>query len=54
MPVLAGELWYEFWDTHLTFEKSWLARLNYVHQNPVKHGFGTFSKSVSLVLGAMV
>jgi putative transposase len=25
---------YEFWDTHLTFEKSWLARLNYVHQNP--------------------
>jgi REP-associated tyrosine transposase len=28
---------YEFWDTHLTFEKSWLARLN-VHQNAVKHG----------------
>ena len=28
---------YEFWDTRLTFEKSWLARLNYVHQNPVKH-----------------
>ncbi|MBA2436038.1 MAG: hypothetical protein M3480_05875 [Verrucomicrobiota bacterium] len=28
---------YEFWDTHLTFEKSWLARLNYVHQNPVHH-----------------
>ena len=29
---------YEFWDTHLTFAKSWIARLNYVHQNPVKHG----------------
>ena len=28
---------YEFWDTHLTFEKSWLGRLKYVHQNPVKH-----------------
>jgi len=28
---------YEFWDTRLRFEKSWLARLNYVHQNPVKH-----------------
>jgi len=27
-----------FWDTRLTFEKSYLARLNYVHQNPVKHG----------------
>jgi putative transposase len=29
---------YEFWDTRLSFEKSWLARLNYVHQNAVKHG----------------
>jgi putative transposase len=29
---------YEFWDSRLTFEKSWLARLNYVHQNPVRHG----------------
>ncbi len=33
-----GRVMYEFWDTRLTFEKSWLARLNYVHQNPVKHG----------------
>jgi putative transposase len=32
---------YEFWDTHLTFEKSWLTRLNYVHQNPVKHALVT-------------
>ena len=29
---------YQFWDTQLTFEKSWLARLHYVHQNPVHHG----------------
>jgi putative transposase len=29
---------YEFWDTRLTFEKSWLARLKYVHHNPVHHG----------------
>ncbi len=28
---------YQFWDTELTFEKSYLARLNYVHQNPVHH-----------------
>ena len=34
---------YEFWDTRLTFEKSWLARLNYVHQNPVKHGIVAFA-----------
>ena len=32
------EVWFNFWDTKLTFEKSYLARLNYVHQNPVKHG----------------
>ena len=31
-------VWHNFWDTELTFEKSYLARLNYVHQNPVKHG----------------
>ena len=29
---------YQFWDTQLTYEKSWLARLNYVHQNAVHHG----------------
>src|SRR6185295_13265442 len=32
------QVWYNFWDTKLTFENSYLARLNYVHQNPVKHG----------------
>jgi putative transposase len=31
-------VWFNYWDTQLTYEKSYLARLNYVHQNPVKHG----------------
>jgi putative transposase len=31
-------VWHNFWDTELTYEKSYLARLNYVHQNAVKHG----------------
>lgn len=31
-------VWYNFWDTKLTYERSYLARLKYVHQNPVKHG----------------
>jgi putative transposase len=31
-------VWFNFWDTKLTYERSYLARLNYVHQNPVKHG----------------
>lgn len=30
-------VWYQYWDTHLTYHKSYLARLNYVMQNPVKH-----------------
>jgi putative transposase len=32
------QVWFNYWDTQLTFEKSYLARLNYVHQNAVKHG----------------
>jgi hypothetical protein len=32
------KVWHNFWDTKLTYEKSYLARLNYVHQNPVRHG----------------
>jgi putative transposase len=32
------KVWHNFWDTKLTYQKSYLARLNYVHQNPVKHG----------------
>jgi putative transposase len=35
--VSGRTVWYNFWDKRLTFEKSYLARLNYVHQNPVKH-----------------
>lgn len=32
------QVWYNYWDTCLTYEKSYLARLHYVHMNPVKHG----------------
>jgi putative transposase len=35
------KVWCNFWETQLTFEKSYLARLNYVHQNAVKHGLVT-------------
>jgi putative transposase len=31
-------VWYNFRDTRLTHQYSYLARLRYVHQNPVKHG----------------
>ncbi len=31
------QVWFNFWDTRLTHQRSYLARLNYVHQNAVKH-----------------
>ena len=32
------QVWFNFWETQLTYERSYLARLNYVHQNAVRHG----------------
>jgi len=31
------KVWHQYWDTHITYQRSFLARLNYVHQNPVHH-----------------
>jgi len=36
--VKGRRVWHNFWDTKLTFERSYLARLNYCHQNAVMHG----------------
>jgi putative transposase len=32
------QVWFNFWDSRLTHQRSYLTRLNYVHQNAVKHG----------------
>ena len=32
------QVWFNYWDSCLTYEKSYLARLHYVHMNVVKHG----------------
>lgn len=32
------QVWFNYWDTCFTYEKSYLARLHYVHMNSVKHG----------------
>jgi putative transposase len=32
------QVWFNFRETRLTCQKSYLARLNYVHQNAVRHG----------------
>ncbi|RYG87728.1 MAG: hypothetical protein EON58_20495 [Alphaproteobacteria bacterium] len=36
--VVGRKVWYQHRDTQLTYSKSYLARLNYVIQNPVRHG----------------
>ena len=38
---LGRTVWFNFWDTKLTYERSYLARLSYVHRNPVRHGLVT-------------
>ncbi len=35
---MGRQTWHNFWDKKLTYERSYFARLNYVHQNAVKHG----------------
>ena len=39
------KVWFQYWDSHITFERSYLARLNYVHNNPVHHGVVTLAES---------
>lgn len=32
------KVWYQFWDSRITFENSYWPRLRYVQENPVHHG----------------
>jgi len=31
------QVWFQYWDTRLTYERSYVARLSYVHRNAVHH-----------------
>ena len=31
------KVWHNYWDKCLTYERSYITRLNYIWQNPVKH-----------------
>lgn len=35
--IRGRQVWFNFWDVKLTIHYSYLARLNYVHQNAVRH-----------------
>ncbi len=32
------KVWYQFWDSRISYQRSYYARLKYVHNNPVHHG----------------
>lgn len=36
--ALGRRVWYQYWDTELTYQRSYFARLAYVHFNAVRHG----------------
>ncbi len=36
--VIGRQVWFQYRDNALTYEKSYLARLSYVHRNAAKHG----------------
>jgi putative transposase len=31
-------VWFQYWDSNITYHNSYLTRLNYVHNNPTHHG----------------
>lgn len=33
------KIWYQYWDRCIRSEKDLLTRLNYIHYNPLKHGY---------------
>ncbi len=32
------KVWFQYWDSRITYQRSYLARLSYVHSNAVRHG----------------
>ena len=36
--VVCRRIWCNYWESRITFQTSYLARLKYVHDNPVHHG----------------
>ncbi len=39
IPANLNKIWHNYWDKCLTFESSYYTRLNYIWNNPVKHGY---------------
>ena len=37
--IRGRKIWYQYWDSFVRGETDYWKRFNYVHQNPVKHGY---------------
>ena len=37
--IQSKKVFYNYWDTCITYENSYFTRLNYIWYNPVKHGY---------------
>lgn len=37
--VRGRQVWHNYWDTCIRDDKGYWTRFNYIHQNPVKHGY---------------
>jgi len=37
--TLGRKVWYQYWDTWLRTEEDFFLRFNYIHWNPIKHGY---------------
>ena len=37
--IRGSRVWWNYWDNCITHESSFFARINYIHFNPVRHGY---------------
>jgi putative transposase len=42
--IKGRQVMYNYWDTCITYERSYWARLNYINHNPVKHGYVDYAE----------
>ena len=39
------KVWYQYWDSRISYQKSYYARLKYVHNNPVHHKLASVAEN---------
>jgi len=55
LDVMPGrKVWYQYWDRFPRDERDFWAYLNYIHINPIKHGYVRISDGVLVVEGRQV